>query len=102
MNVYVLLGVIALVALIAWVGTKLSDNDKSRLSSGKVIPDEEDLCSLSLDRLMTGYTKEELEELAEIANSHCKDESERVREQWEDFLGRICEASEKKYGVCRS
>ncbi len=99
MNVFFLLGVIALVALIAWVGTKASEKERSENASKEGISDDGELRLLSLDQLLSDYTEAELEKLADIAISHLKDESLSMREQWADLLRRIYQASDLKSGI---
>lgn len=90
---------IALIGLLAWIGTKVSESGKQHLSSGKVLPDDDDLRLLCVDQLITDYTADELDELADIAISHLKDEPKTIRCQWEDFLRRIYQASDEKQGI---
>lgn len=92
--------VIAIIGLLAIVGTKVAESEKQHLSTGKEIPDEDDLRFLCLDQLITDYTVDELEELADIAISHLKDEPKIIRCQWEDLLRHIYMASDEKLGVC--
>ena len=90
---------IALIGLLAWIGTKASESGKQHLSSGKVLPDGDDLRLLCVDQLITDYTADELGELADIAISHLKDEPKTIRCQWEDLLRRVYIASDEKRGI---
>ena len=92
--------VVTIIAFMAIVGPAAAESEKQHLSTGKKIPDEDELRVLCVDQLITDYTVDELEELADIAISHLKDEPKVIRCQWEDLLRRIYMASDEKLGVC--
>ena len=97
---FILLGVVAAVVFLTWFGTHFSELEKHHLSSGKPIPGDWDLRLLSVDQLISDYTLEELDELADIATSHLKDDPKEVT-LWEDFLRRVYMASDEKNGFSR-
>jgi len=90
---------ITLIGLLAFIGPKVAEVTKPHLSSGKVLPDDDELRLLCVDQLITDYNAEELNELADIAISHLKDEAQNIRCQWEDFLRRVYQASDEKSGI---
>lgn len=94
-----LASLLVLQGLLVWIVPKIAEKSKKHLSSGKVLPGDDELVLLCIDQLITGYNEDELEELADIAISHFKDEVKAERCQWEDFLRRIYIASDEKRGI---